>query len=468
MKVINDAFWAGETSVRVIAGRRKYNICFTTMIQTNEETGNDRPIMMCLKEDWIEERRAKRKKQKEEEGKKITNVDNTKEEEGKKKEDEGEKSPETMEVDSEPKIVAKVPAGPTNNNNGEQPVDVAHLTRPAMLPGFTEVEMTDLVSVVVPLLGCAVDSDSVNSMLRLLVRLTTGQDRALIFVRLGGVKHLSKIPKTDVHFAGSSTMVCLLVRHVFDSDSAVEHLMRKTLVSYFSMTPSSSSNAYSSARVKEFHNVLRNFPHLASRRPEVFVEACKSLLKMDFTAITRRGEDDENRLLVTVPNTTPSPSPPMEPLCEDELDCLYYLLNFVVCLCLPKTNEDVEEGRPRRSVDEQGGGLQADCRANKVLPGLRAPGHGILAQEERVQRCRVRPGERLHVPGVRDGQAAFPARRGGRGRRGGCQVPRARGCRSREGHDRFDRGREPQPGRPGGGRGGDQGRPGPRDGVARR
>merc|ERR1712198_334499 len=47
-KTIDDAFWAGEASVRIQNGRRKYSIQFGTMMQTNEETGNRRPVMISL------------------------------------------------------------------------------------------------------------------------------------------------------------------------------------------------------------------------------------------------------------------------------------------------------------------------------------------------------------------------------------------------------------------------------------
>ena len=50
-KTINDAFWAGEQSVKFTTGRRKYNIQFGSMMQANEETGNRRPLMITLKRD---------------------------------------------------------------------------------------------------------------------------------------------------------------------------------------------------------------------------------------------------------------------------------------------------------------------------------------------------------------------------------------------------------------------------------
>ena len=48
-KIVDEAFWAGMNSVRVTAGRRRYLLQFSSMIQVNEETGNRRPIMLSLK-----------------------------------------------------------------------------------------------------------------------------------------------------------------------------------------------------------------------------------------------------------------------------------------------------------------------------------------------------------------------------------------------------------------------------------
>jgi len=47
--VIDKAFWRGESSVRISAGRRRYVINFNAMIQLNEDTSNRRPITLWLK-----------------------------------------------------------------------------------------------------------------------------------------------------------------------------------------------------------------------------------------------------------------------------------------------------------------------------------------------------------------------------------------------------------------------------------
>ena len=50
-KTINDAFWAGEQSVKFSNGRKKYNVQFGAMMQANEESGSKKPIMITLKRD---------------------------------------------------------------------------------------------------------------------------------------------------------------------------------------------------------------------------------------------------------------------------------------------------------------------------------------------------------------------------------------------------------------------------------
>merc|ERR1719309_1602657 len=60
-KTINDAFWAGESSVKFTTGRRKYNIQFGAMMQANEETGNRRPLMITLKRDEKDQESSERK-----------------------------------------------------------------------------------------------------------------------------------------------------------------------------------------------------------------------------------------------------------------------------------------------------------------------------------------------------------------------------------------------------------------------
>ncbi|KAH9364790.1 hypothetical protein HPB48_011806 [Haemaphysalis longicornis] len=46
-KAIDDAYCAVEPSVHFTAGRRKYTVQFSTMVQINEETGNWRPVMLA-------------------------------------------------------------------------------------------------------------------------------------------------------------------------------------------------------------------------------------------------------------------------------------------------------------------------------------------------------------------------------------------------------------------------------------
>ena len=49
--MIDEAFKAGESSVKFNAeGNRKYTIQFDTMIQVNDSTGNQRPVMFSNKE----------------------------------------------------------------------------------------------------------------------------------------------------------------------------------------------------------------------------------------------------------------------------------------------------------------------------------------------------------------------------------------------------------------------------------
>jgi len=48
-RIINDAYWAGESSVRISCSRRRYLITFSCMTQVNEDSDNRRPITMGFK-----------------------------------------------------------------------------------------------------------------------------------------------------------------------------------------------------------------------------------------------------------------------------------------------------------------------------------------------------------------------------------------------------------------------------------
>ena len=49
MIVADDAFWSGEPTAKITSSRRKYVIQFGAMVQSNEESGNKRPVMLALK-----------------------------------------------------------------------------------------------------------------------------------------------------------------------------------------------------------------------------------------------------------------------------------------------------------------------------------------------------------------------------------------------------------------------------------
>lgn len=151
------------------------------MMQANEETGNQRPVMISLTE---------------------TKKDSCSE----NKEDE-----EMKETPSLPS-----------------------------LKKLSDEECSTLLHACVSLMGLSVDADALNAILRLLLRLTQDFDQAVIFAQLGGVKMLLDLTQAST-FSGFSSLATLLIRHVMEDPVTLRQTMEKVIRST-TVNSSASSN----------------------------------------------------------------------------------------------------------------------------------------------------------------------------------------------------------------------------------
>ena len=291
-KTIDDAFWAGEASVRIQNGRRKYSIQFGTMMQTNEETGNRRPVMISILDSNINSPAG----------------DQTLQKTGEISANKTSQS-ETPQI---PPLSFTSTAEKTYTNSESAEIDISANLQNTSLPQvhmqMTSSHMNDdsksalsivnglsiegrssLLKSCVALISLPVDADALNAVLRLCLRLTQDFQLASDFASFGGVKMLLKLTQVS-GFSGFESLATLLIRHILEDPSTLKHTIEKVI-----RASTVSSNSYTT---KELHYLLRVLAPAACRSPSMFAEVARDILRVDISLLKRGEPEEDHRLLV--------------------------------------------------------------------------------------------------------------------------------------------------------------------------
>lgn len=211
-KLINDAYWNGEQSVRVTCGRRRYTVTFNNMLQLNDESGNNRPISMTL-------------------------------------------SNSELSFCTDSTIIP---------NSDETPfvelTDKEDKRSVAVLP-FDKSHEEDIVEACVGLLHMQIDNLLLHAVLQITIRLTRDFELAKIFVQEGGVKCLLKMKQVR-EFPGFGILATILIRHALEEPNtlafAIEKIIRTRTIS--TIPPS----------YKELLYLSRQIGSAVTRSPDTF------------------------------------------------------------------------------------------------------------------------------------------------------------------------------------------------------
>uniref|UniRef100_A0A4X2LXC8 HECT, UBA and WWE domain containing E3 ubiquitin protein ligase 1 n=1 Tax=Vombatus ursinus TaxID=29139 RepID=A0A4X2LXC8_VOMUR len=333
-----DAAWkAGETSVRFTAGRRRYTVQFTTMVQVNEETGNRRPVMLTLL-------RVPRLSK---------NLKDGNEQELDKTLD------EAKEVDAKPteEKASKCPLAPESPTLEKELVaEEAHLGE-ILIQGLTEEMVTVLIRACVSMLGVPVDPDTLHATLRLCLRLTRDHKYALMFAELKSTRMILNLTQSS-GFNGFTPLVTLLLRHIIEDPCTLQHTMEKVCAT--SGAGSTTSGVVSgSLGSREINYILRVLGPAACRNPDIFTEVANGCIRIALPAPRGSGtasDDEFENLRVKGPNavqlvkTTPV-KPSSLPLIPDAIkEVIYDMLNALAAYHAP---EEAEKSDPKPGVMTQ-------------------------------------------------------------------------------------------------------------------
>ncbi|XP_063792483.1 E3 ubiquitin-protein ligase HUWE1 isoform X5 [Pseudophryne corroboree] len=333
---IDTAWKAGETCVRFTAGRRRYTVQFTTMVQVNEETGNRRPVMLTLL-------RVPRllKSGKNGNGQELEKtLEEGKEVEAKQKE---EKVAEAPPVPENPATEKESPA--------EEP-KVGDI----VIQGLTEEMVTVLIRSCVSMLGVPVDPDTLHATLRLCLRLTRDHKYAMMFAELKSTRMILSLTQSS-GFNGFTPLVTLLFRHIIEDPCTLQHTMEKVVRSAATSGAGSTTSGVVSGSLgsREINYILRVLGPAACRNPDIFTEVANGCIRIALPAPRGSGtasDDEFENLRIKGPNavqlvkTTPV-KPSTLPVIPDTIkDVIYDMLNALAAYYAPEEVAEKSEQKP--------------------------------------------------------------------------------------------------------------------------
>lgn len=344
---IDSAWKSGETSVRFTAGRRRYTVQFTTMVQVNEETGNRRPVMLTLL-------RVPRlsKNSKSSNGQELEKtLEESKETDIKHKENKGNDIPLALEI---------------TNTEKEASLDETKIGE-ILIQGLTEDMVTVLIRACVSMLGVPVDPDTLHATLRLCLRLTRDHKYAMMFAELKSTRMILNLTQSS-GFNGFTPLVTLLLRHIIEDPCTLRHTMEKVVRSAATSGAGSTTSGVVSGSLgsREINYILRVLGPAACRNPDIFTEVANCCIRIALPAPRGSGtasDDEFENLRIKGPNavqlvkTTPL-KPSSLPVIPDTIkEVIYDMLNALAAYHAPE-EADKSDPKPGGTTQEVGQLLQ--------------------------------------------------------------------------------------------------------------
>uniref|UniRef100_A0A8C5T004 HECT-type E3 ubiquitin transferase n=1 Tax=Laticauda laticaudata TaxID=8630 RepID=A0A8C5T004_LATLA len=337
---IDTAWKAGETSVRFTAGRRRYTVQFTTMVQVNEETGNRRPVMLTLL--------------------RVPRLSKTVKESNGQELDRAFEKGEEMEskVKEEKANDSSVPPDSLAPEKEAPPEEV----KPSeiLIQGLTEEMVTVLIRACVSMLGVPVEPDTLHATLRLCLRLTRHHKYAMMFAELKSTRMILGLTQSS-GFNGFTPLVTLLFRHIIEDPCTLHHTMEKVVRSAATSGAGSTTSGVVSGSLgsREINYILRVLGPAACRNPEIFTEVANGCIRIALPAPRGSGtasDDEFENLRIKGPNavqlvkTTPVKPSPLPVIPDTIKEVIYDMLNALAAYHAP--DEDKSESKVNTTNQE--------------------------------------------------------------------------------------------------------------------
>ncbi|XP_053437175.1 E3 ubiquitin-protein ligase HUWE1 isoform X9 [Nycticebus coucang] len=344
---IDSAWKSGETSVRFTAGRRRYTVQFTTMVQVNEETGNRRPVMLTLVRPPRQNKNSKNTNGQELE----KTLEESKEMDIKRKENKGSDTPLTLDITN------------TEKETSLEETKIGEI----LIQGLTEDMVTVLIRACVSMLGVPVDPDTLHATLRLCLRLTRDHKYAMMFAELKSTRMILNLTQSS-GFNGFTPLVTLLLRHIIEDPCTLRHTMEKVVRSAATSGAGSTTSGVVSGSLgsREINYILRVLGPAACRNPDIFTEVANCCIRIALPAPRGSGtasDDEFENLRIKGPNavqlvkTTPLKPSPLPVIPDTIKEVIYDMLNALAAYHAPE-EADKCDPKPGGMTQEVGQLLQ--------------------------------------------------------------------------------------------------------------
>ncbi|XP_054975774.1 E3 ubiquitin-protein ligase HUWE1 isoform X9 [Sorex araneus] len=343
---IDSAWKSGETSVRFTAGRRRYTVQFTTMVQVNEETGNRRPVMLTLL--------------------RVPRLNKN------SKNGSGQELEKTLEESKEMDIKHKEKSNDnplvleSTNTEKETSLEETKVGE-ILIQGLTEDMVTVLIRACVSMLGVPVDPDTLHATLRLCLRLTRDHKYAMMFAELKSTRMILNLTQSS-GFNGFTPLVTLLLRHIIEDPCTLRHTMEKVVRSAATSGAGSTTSGVVSGSLgsREINYILRVLGPAACRNPDIFTEVANCCIRIALPAPRGSGtasDDEFENLRIKGPNavqlvkTTPLKPSPLPVIPDTIKEVIYDMLNALAAYHAPEEAEK-SDSKPGGMTQEVGQLLQ--------------------------------------------------------------------------------------------------------------
>ncbi|XP_048517112.1 E3 ubiquitin-protein ligase HUWE1 isoform X3 [Dendroctonus ponderosae] len=282
-KIINEAYWAGEQSVRVTCLRKRYTITFPNMLQMNDETGNNRPIAMTLLS--------------------LTH-------------------PSCTNISKEPP---------------EDPLFVEltskERARCIPVPPLSKAQIKTVLKCCVSLLHMPLGRDLLHSILQVCVRFTRDFEMAKVFVAAGGIKCLLQLRHIP-DFGGFGVIATILIRHALEEPNTLAYALEKVIRgrALCAIPPPYRDLLYLS----------RQLGAAVTRDPNAFFQVANNVLRVD-VSVSKPGDSLDAAFPLKAEPPTRTKAPPLEdPI---SIQVVYDLLDALLKPLVDKTKEDTDIDR---------------------------------------------------------------------------------------------------------------------------
>ena len=237
------------------------------------------------------------------------------------------------------------------------------LMKGSLLSGLSLSQGSELIKSCVGLLCIPADPDTLHAAMRLCLRLTRHYQHAEKFASLGGVKQLLNLSQSSA-FSGFLTLATLLLRHLVEEPETLHHTMEKVLRAY--------TGPSAAPTTKEFHFLMRVLAPAACRDAQIFSEVSKMFLRADLGLTNKRGDEEDNRLLMkALPPRTGSTLPQLSGVAR-EIVC-----DLLDALTVPVPPEETAVPPPTTEAE----GTATTAAPAAAPPARRYAGRNVRQQE---------------------------------------------------------------------------------------